>query len=602
MQNLLSSIPQKYRNKAYVTKSLSGLAAHLDTEIEGLFSFDFESIHPDNLLEWCKYHHTRFLFLEKLLELRGYTKLQNIIDKKEYTLEQENTIRHLNKLFFTKNGKKLNGSLNCFREIYNYTNKFKNLQKLSQEEIFNKLEEIKNKTYSPLILIINCAEIILENLNLSSDELTNIYKLKYNTKNIDKFRSISPWHKLIIEIAENKHRKRLDKTSAFPEDTINTHLSHEVRILTLFEKYVEKYISIPEIDKPVLQWFLETSDIKDIMKMICITSEQVNCSNERVKSQHTRHHATQFINNSLRILKFIPGLKCKTKLKSLKPSQILTCIDDKREIIDNEIRRHFHEEEITRLFQYCDNTQDLRFRLMLRILKEIGLRVSALVALKVSDVVSPDGNPREKTSVYGKGKKLRHIMFGEVLRNDIKNYLLSTDLKQDSFLFPQKGNYSKHVTTQFVRKKLNQVADRCDIHGIHVHPHAFRHTLVNKLISVGNDIHKVSKFMGHSQTSTTETYYWTSKISDIVTTMEIPWLNQYAKKDNDYDSDEDEYSDKVIAIDMFLLCVGMMTPMQLTQLKLRVPNLEDILNDFKDSSTLCGSTVASKDVTYQDFI
>jgi len=58
--------------------------------------------------------------------------------------------------------------------------------------------------------------------------------------------------------------------------------------------------------------------------------------------------------------------------------------------------------------------------------------------------------------------------------------------------------------------KLHDIADKCGIKGMHVHPHAFRHTIVNNLMTCGNKLENVSRFIGHSSVSTTETYYWTT--------------------------------------------------------------------------------------------
>lgn len=597
MEEYRASLPVAHRNRAYLNKSLACLSSHLGVEIEALFEYDYDSMALTDLVGWCKHYRTRFLFLGKLLELRGSRHLEKFLEEEKRVLDREGVISTANNVFNIFTGRKINGSLNAYREIYEAVGNLDEVATYPVTDIMDLIDTIHSRTYLSISLLMKCVECLLRKDMEKVQELRRLHDDSHVLTTVDKYRKRGGWCTQLLERSERRHQKRLSSTSSCPDTTIRTLLTREVRVLNLFEKYTRDLEPTKE-----LQNFLRDGEIEDICRMICLTAEtDVACRNERVKSQHTRHHATQFVNDALSVLRVVPELKCRDKLKTLSPSKILSCIDDKREQLDTEVRRHFYVDEILRITRYAEGAKDYRFLLILRILKEIGLRVNAIASLKTRDVTAADGSPREKTAVYDKGKKLRHVLIGEGLQEEIKRYIDNTQgLEYDGFLFPQKGNPRKHVTSNYIRKRLSQIAEACDIHGIHIHPHAFRHTLVNSLVGMGNDIHKVSKFMGHASTATTETYYWTSKISDISENMTIPWLNQYNGKEPQEGS---EYTEKEVTTDILLVCISMMTLEQKQELKKTIPNIEEIIEGIKDSSTICGgSSVATTDMEYQKYI
>ena len=597
MDELRKKVPPKYRTSAHVSKALSTLAAELDLEINDLFTLDFNTIQFDTLIHWCSHYTTRWLYAEALLTRDNhYTRLEELRNEKERVEKREPKIKKIYESL--PKSVKVNGSLRAIRELYDNTNALKDLETLSQDEIMDIIETIKENSYLNAILLKKCAVVIMTMKKVDTNRMDDLYKARFDTTITDKYRMKNDWSKRIVDLAENSHRTRLSKTSSCVEDTLKTHLSHEIRILMLFENYV-----LEEHEKS-LEEFLAECEIDDIVDMICDTSSDIKVANERVKSQHTKHHATQFVNNALSILRVIPNVRNEDQLKSIKPSEILSEIQDLREVPEGEIRRHFTYNEIHRIF---DSTKDdPQFTLILRILKEVGLRINAIVSLKVRQVLHEYGRAKDKSSVLDKGKKVRHILFGEQLQNDILQYVETLgDRSPGSFLFPQVTNPKKHATPNSVRKKLISTATKCGIHGVHVHPHAFRHTLVNNLIEQGNDIHKVSKFLGHTSTSTTETYYWTSKVSDIVATMNVPWLGQYnVKIEMNEESEEEEKMRNQMITDILIVCISMMTYKQRVELKSKVPDIDEIINHLQEYSSICSSSTmgSNEGMTYQNFI
>jgi site-specific recombinase XerD len=411
------------------------------------------------------------------------------------------------------------------------------------------------------------------------DNMDNLYDIRYRLKCHERFRLLSDWHQRVCDLAEQKHRQRLAKSSSCLEETLAFHLTHEVNKVTLFEDHVESYFQNKNYtENPKIKQFFRECTIDDVTNMICQTYSNVECRNERVKSQHTKHSALQHVNYCLSILKVIPDITCAMQIKTLKPSLLLNQIDDKREHPNHELRRHFYKEEIDKLFDECK--YDAEFTCVLRLLRETGLRVNALVSMRISNVTDFNGTPKAETSVLDKGRKLRTILLSDNMRTDLETYLAQrakiAPIDRNDYLFIQKTNRNKHMTTMYVRKQLIKLANACGIHGIHIHPHAFRHTLVNNLMSMGNDIHNVSKFLGHSSISTTETYYWTSKITDIIPNMTIPWLNKFKT----IDDTEDESDMEQIAVDILIVCVSILSHEQRETLKQKIPNIDAIIGQL----------------------
>ena len=136
------------------------------------------------------------------------------------------------------------------------------------------------------------------------------------------------------------------------------------------------------------------------------------------------------------------------------------------------------------------------------------------------------------------------------------------------------------------------MTEKVDIYGHH--PHAFRHTIVNNLMVQGNKLENVSKFMGHSSISTTEQYYWTTELENIIPTMNIPWLNG-SKKTFAYPEDidkEDENKDESDNTDLLVGIIGvyhsLMDEGQKLIIKQRIPNIEQIFASLESRRGVVG--------------
>jgi integrase/recombinase XerD len=146
----------------------------------------------------------------------------------------------------------------------------------------------------------------------------------------------------------------------------------------------------------------------------------------------------------------------------------------------------------------------LRDRAMLELLYATGLRVSELVALRLSRINLRQGVVR----VVGKGGRERIVPVGEEALAWLTRYLgqgrdvllrgVATDV-----LFPSARG--REMTRQTFWHALKKYVARAGIVR-HVSPHTLRHAFATHLINHGADLRAVQMMLGHADLSTTQIY------------------------------------------------------------------------------------------------
>ena len=147
----------------------------------------------------------------------------------------------------------------------------------------------------------------------------------------------------------------------------------------------------------------------------------------------------------------------------------------------------------------------LRDRAVLETMYACGLRVSELLALRLSDYLEDE----ELVRVIGKGSKERIIPIGSSARMWIARYRKESrihlvrrkDTKNILFL----SNRGTQLSRTWLWKMVQTFAREAGI-GREVHPHTFRHSFATHLLEGGADLRVVQELLGHSDISTTEIY------------------------------------------------------------------------------------------------
>jgi integrase/recombinase XerD len=144
----------------------------------------------------------------------------------------------------------------------------------------------------------------------------------------------------------------------------------------------------------------------------------------------------------------------------------------------------------------------LRDKAMLEILYATGLRVSELVALKLSDVNMDLGF----LITMGKGSKERTVPIGKSAISWTTKYLsvryrLLAGKSSPLLFISEKG---LPITRQSFWKLIVAYGEKAKIG--HISPHLLRHSFATHLLENGADLRSVQMMLGHSDISTTQIY------------------------------------------------------------------------------------------------
>jgi len=157
--------------------------------------------------------------------------------------------------------------------------------------------------------------------------------------------------------------------------------------------------------------------------------------------------------------------------------------------------------EIKRLIEVTNN---VKHKLIIKLLYGCGFRVSEIVDLKKEDVNFEEGLIHIK---LGKGKKDRFVKIPESIRNELKSYCNISDFK---ILFP--SNRDGKLTTATIQAILKNAAKKAKIKK-RVYPHLLRHSFATHLLEQGTDLRIIQKLLGHSSIKTTQIYTQISQAS-----------------------------------------------------------------------------------------
>ena len=161
-----------------------------------------------------------------------------------------------------------------------------------------------------------------------------------------------------------------------------------------------------------------------------------------------------------------------------------------------------------------DSPKALRDRAMLELLYATGIKVSELVAIRMSDVNLQMGYISCTMSAHD-----RIIPFGNEAKQTLMRYLkdgrdkLVTDTDSE-FLFT--NMMGEPMSRQGFWKLIKAYAKKAGIEE-DITPYTLRHSFAAHMISNGADLYSVSEMLGHSDISTTQVYamFSNSRLRDV---------------------------------------------------------------------------------------
>jgi len=158
-------------------------------------------------------------------------------------------------------------------------------------------------------------------------------------------------------------------------------------------------------------------------------------------------------------------------------------------------------EEVKRIIEV---TQNIKHRLIIKILYGCGLRVSEIVNLKKSDIDFKEGLIHIRLA---KGRKDRFVKIPSSIKEELNNY---TKIIESEILFP--SNREGRLTKDTIQKIVQKSAKKAGIKK-RVYPHLLRHSFATHLLEQGTDLRIIQKLLGHSDIKTTQIYTQISQAS-----------------------------------------------------------------------------------------
>lgn len=158
--------------------------------------------------------------------------------------------------------------------------------------------------------------------------------------------------------------------------------------------------------------------------------------------------------------------------------------------------------EVKKLLNAVENP---KHKLMLQLCYGMGLRVSEVVNLKISDI---DGEQQLVRVEQGKGKKDRLVVLPESILQDLRHYYLQYRPKVFLFEGPLGSRYAARSVQAVFKNAMNRAGIKKNI-GIH----GLRHSYATHLLETGTDIRFIQELLGHHSIKTTQVYTHIADIS-----------------------------------------------------------------------------------------
>ena len=158
-------------------------------------------------------------------------------------------------------------------------------------------------------------------------------------------------------------------------------------------------------------------------------------------------------------------------------------------------------DEIKRMINSINN---IKHKLILKILYGCGLRVSEVVNLSKKDINFEEGLIHIRLS---KGKKDRFVKIPSSVKEELECYC---KINTEAVLFP--SNRGGKLTTATIQAIVENSAKKANIKK-EVYPHLLRHSFATHLLEQGTDLRVIQKILGHSDIKTTQIYTQISQAS-----------------------------------------------------------------------------------------
>ena len=155
----------------------------------------------------------------------------------------------------------------------------------------------------------------------------------------------------------------------------------------------------------------------------------------------------------------------------------------------------FSKNDVAKIFAQVDNP---KHSLMLKLCYGMGLRVSEIVNLKITNI---DSKRMQVHIEAAKGKKDRCVTLPSSILDDLRNYYRTYRPKM--YLF--EGQYGGQYSTRSIQAVFKNAMQKAKINKS-VGIHGLRHSYATHLLECGTDMYFIQRLLGHNNIKTTEIY------------------------------------------------------------------------------------------------
>lgn len=292
----------------------------------------------------------------------------------------------------------------------------------------------------------------------------------------------------------------------------------------------------------IVRLHLVIEELKDVLIENKITRELLinsiqnieNTTVEKIKTKDNSMEQDTLNNLTKHIIRIVNEfIECYpiSSFKNILPIKVNE-IKARDKIIERIEKDYFNDEELEKISSAYQNDRE---RLIFTFFLTTGVRIGGLLNLKINSVYEDNLEVKKDGSTLEKGNKTRRFTIFLPLKQALEKYRdgeYGVALgKKECALFPiynrREKNYSGNVHAigaEAINKLIKNVCTRAGVNGTYVHSHAFRKTVVIKLMNEGNSLEHVAKFIGHSTPCVTAKSYWVPTQEDLIKNMHMSWI------------------------------------------------------------------------------
>lgn len=163
----------------------------------------------------------------------------------------------------------------------------------------------------------------------------------------------------------------------------------------------------------------------------------------------------------------------------------------------------------------ADTALALRDKAIVELLYSSGLRLAELVSLDWRTFAAEGRRPRSSSwidlaerevVVTGKGSKQRRVPLGAAAHDALRAWLAAREslagAEARALFVSARGT---RLAARSVQARVERLARQLGM-GVHVHPHALRHSMASHVLQSSGDLRAVQELLGHANIATTQIY------------------------------------------------------------------------------------------------